>query len=717
MRIRTLRIKGFQSFRDAQTIDLTGRDLVAVVGENHVGKSTVVDALTWALFGTSRGSSVNDVIHRGSQFAQVDLEADLADGTYRITRTRTRRGRHEVLLSVADPSEPNGWRNLGEKHSSVTDSDIIDLIGMNAETSQLTWLIGQGKTGSFCEMKPTDRRAALAKAFGLGVYADLAEEADGRRREARAALDRATWSLEQAQARAEQVETTLGELGDPDELQAQASRAWDEAQTLTEALAGDRDATARSELTRLLADHERALSAYQSEQARLELSVASAQDGVSQAEQELAEATEAEQSLSERTADIEEARAEIDRLSALEAEHTEAIAAAHAVQAEASAQAQAAESTKKEMTERLDALAAGASGGRCIVCSSELTPEHAAKLEAETRRALDVATDALDAHIDRIAQAATDLAVAEQSRESARARTAAITGPLAQADRDLAVAQEVARRVPAMTQAHEDAVAHLADVQAELDSLDVPVEDPRINALRQTVEGAVDEGSAQAAVEQARQRARELEAAAATARGLAAEKAEVAQTLEDARTAQKEAADHLEVAATLVDAFRPSGIPAMILAGVVTELNTEANTVMDATGDDGLRVRVSTQRVNAKGTTSEAVMVYAVTAGGEVDYATLSGSEKFRVALAVRLGLARCIARRTGTPVRTIVLDEGWGALDEPTRQAVSGVLASLAGQFGVITVSHVDDVKASFPALVHIDASTGTSVVDVRSA
>lgn len=155
----------------------------------------------------------------------------------------------------------------------------------------------------------------------------------------------------------------------------------------------------------------------------------------------------------------------------------------------------------------------------------------------------------------------------------------------------------------------------------------------------------------------------------------------------------------------------------MVLAGVVDELNTEANTVMSATGDDGLGVRVSTTRTTAKGTTSEQVMVYATTTAGYVDYATLSGSEKFRVSLAVRLGLARCVARRTGTPVRTIVIDEGWGALDEPTRRGVATVLGRLAGQFGVLTVSHVDDVKDSFPHLVKVDAATGTSRAQVVAA
>lgn len=721
MRIRTLEIEGFQSFRDHQTIDLTGCDLVAIVGQNHSGKTSVVDALTWCVFGMSRGTSVTDVIHRGSHLARVTVVVDLADGTHRITRTRTRRGRHELLLSVADSTEPTGWRNLAEKHSSVTDADIVTKLGMDAETSQLTWLVGQGQASAFCEMKPTERRSALAKAFGLSVYAELATAADARRKEAASALERATWGLEQARERAEAIDAALAELGEPDALRTEAARAWDEAQALTEALTtGSQTAatTARAELTRLLGDHDRAVAAHLTRQTRLKTALDAARAAADRAEQNLTEAVKAHESLSERQSAIEDAVTEMARLTALRAERTEEISAALESRAEATAQVQAAERTVNEMTERLEALVAGVEGGRCIVCSSELTAEHAARLEAETRRALTVATEAVAAHADRVEQAATDIALAEQKRDKAKARAEAIQGPLAKAERDLAVAETTAARVPDLTQDRDVAAAAVADVQTQLDGLVAPaLDETRVGTLRQAVEGAVDDTEAQAAVEKARQRARDLEADVATATRLATERQEVASAIEAATAGHSKATEHLDVATTLVDAFRPSGIPAMILAGVVAELNAEANSVMDATGDDGLRVRVSTQRTNAKGGTSETVMVYAITAHGEAEFATLSGSEKFRVALAIRLGLARCIARRTGAPVRTIVLDEGWGALDEPTRQAVSGVLASLAGQFGVLTVSHVDDVKASFPYQVKVDASTGTSLVSAQTA
>lgn len=220
-----------------------------------------------------------------------------------------------------------------------------------------------------------------------------------------------------------------------------------------------------------------------------------------------------------------------------------------------------------------------------------------------------------------------------------------------------------------------------------------------------------------AALERAREAARALDAQVSEARRLATEQQSLATGLATQDAAVEAARELVGTAAVLVEAFRPSGIPSMVLAGVVDELNTEANTVMSATGDDGLGVRVSTTRTTAKGTTSEQVMVYATTTAGYVDYATLSGSEKFRVSLAVRLGLARCVARRTGTPVRTIVIDEGWGALDEPTRRGVATVLGRLAGQFGVLTVSHVDDVKDSFPHLVKVDAATGTSRAQVVAA
>lgn len=165
----------------------------------------------------------------------------------------------------------------------------------------------------------------------------------------------------------------------------------------------------------------------------------------------------------------------------------------------------------------------------------------------------------------------------------------------------------------------------------------------------------------------------------------------------------------------LYDAFRPSGIPARIIAGVVEELNEEANDILGHMGSN-LGVNVSTQRETQKGTTMEQVRVYATTADGHADYATLSGQEKFFIALSLRLALTRCVARRTGTPIQTIILDEGWGNLDERHKRAVQEALTRISAEFSIFTVTHIEDVQDAFPTVIRVDAGAGTSRVEVTT-
>jgi len=107
-------------------------------------------------------------------------------------------------------------------------------------------------------------------------------------------------------------------------------------------------------------------------------------------------------------------------------------------------------------------------------------------------------------------------------------------------------------------------------------------------------------------------------------------------------------------------------------------------------------------------------MIHVPTPEGEIDYTSLSGSERFRCALALRIALARCIARRTGTPIETIIMDEGWGSLDDEYRKAVQDVLIDLSDDFSVYTVSHIDEIKASFPTVIEVNKDTGTSRAEV---
>lgn len=169
-----------------------------------------------------------------------------------------------------------------------------------------------------------------------------------------------------------------------------------------------------------------------------------------------------------------------------------------------------------------------------------------------------------------------------------------------------------------------------------------------------------------------------------------------------------------KIYATLQKAYSPGGIPAMILGGVVDELNEAVNSSLERLSRGALSVELRTARETASGTTENKVTVFVATSTGVRSYESLSGGQKFRVDLAIRTGLNKAVARGTGTPVQTFVLDEGWGSLDEKGILSTFDTLARLSEDTNVLTVSHLDSVKEAFPSRIEVSMTGGNSVAEV---
>jgi DNA repair exonuclease SbcCD ATPase subunit len=152
----------------------------------------------------------------------------------------------------------------------------------------------------------------------------------------------------------------------------------------------------------------------------------------------------------------------------------------------------------------------------------------------------------------------------------------------------------------------------------------------------------------------------------------------------------------------------------MIIAGVVDELNDAVNVALNRLSRGTLTVQLRANKEKLNGSSENKVTVYVETPTGLRSYEGLSGGQKFRVDIAIRMGLTNAVSRTTGVPIRSFILDEGWGSLDEKGILSAMETVSRLSEDTNVITVSHIEAVRDAFPARVEVVMEGGNSVANV---
>lgn len=192
---RTLRISGFLSYRDPVELDFDSFELACISGHNGAGKSSLLDALTWALFGEARGRGM-DVINLSQDVkaAEVALIFEYEGNSFRVQRTLPR-GKSTVLeFQVLDSGQStldgprsivNGqavWRPLTEKTTRDTQARIEQTLRLDYETFINASFFLQGKADQFTQKKASERKAVLGTILGLEVWDEYKERTAERRK-------------------------------------------------------------------------------------------------------------------------------------------------------------------------------------------------------------------------------------------------------------------------------------------------------------------------------------------------------------------------------------------------------------------------------------------------------------------------------------------------------------------------------------------------------
>jgi exonuclease SbcC len=488
MRPLRLLLDGFGCYRHPADVDFTDVDFFALVGPTGSGKSTVVDGLCFALYGTvprwGKENVIAQALAPAANACRVCLVFEAAGKRYGAVRALTRDARglvhtKEARLELLDPQVPasgpltdilgSSIEQLAEGPDLVK-SGVQDVLGLTYDHFIQSVLLPQGQFSEFLHAKAAARQDLLVELLAFGVYnmvgqraRERAKLAAERTRNAEHARRELAGATEEAETRAAARVTELADLSSTvaDKLQSlaelteqadQAARQAREAREETRLLAAVHTPAHLPDLARKIAEAD-----------QLEAECKKQRDAADQAE---AAAQQAREALPDKTRMEMLRRGYRDQrdLASLLEQQKQELAAGHADQNRTAEDLAAAERDLRQAqddrahTERAHAAAALARdlrvGEDCPVCLQPVTslPHHPALADlAEVGKAVDTA----DQHLRQVRAAHQEAVTATTRAGSAVGATQEQLRKISATVADAPPETDVAASIDAITKADE----------------------------------------------------------------------------------------------------------------------------------------------------------------------------------------------------------------------------------------------------------------------
>jgi DNA repair exonuclease SbcCD ATPase subunit len=489
-----LRIENFGSFREPTTVDFTDADYFALVGPTGAGKTTVIDAICFSLYGTvprwGKENVVALALAPSASLGRVALVFEAGGRRYGVVRVLARSGKKGTVgtkearldeLDRAVPVDADLTEMLEAVVRPLAEGDqvtgaVAALTGLEYRYFTQCVVLPQGQFAEFLHAKPSDRQDLLVRLLDAGVYERIRaravreeERADQAATFARGELDRFADADEAAETAAEDRLHALKALAADTEESAEELAALEEAlQTANEeydSAEQRRDALAALAMPAGVATLSESIRQAEEATRTLARDIAKAEEAELQAEADQVEAGD-----KTKLAAALQAHEDKDRLEAEPAEHEKNLAAT-ATQIETLAdqlqqakdalqQAERHRQAVRDQDIAADLAARLQLGEPCPVCLRPLTelPDHA--VPADLASADDAAQ-----------QAETNLDEADDAHRKAELAHAQHAAAHRRADRDLVA-------LTPTLQAHPDRKA----LRASLDA--VAEAETKANAVR-----------------------------------------------------------------------------------------------------------------------------------------------------------------------------------------------------------------------------------------
>lgn len=693
-----LKLSGFLSYRDLVELDFTAFHLACVSGPNGAGKSSLLDAMTWALFGQARKRD-ESLVNLQSKSAEVAFTFEYEGSIYRVIRSLPR-GKTTVLefqildsgpgaagggsWSLANCLLSGAWRPLTERSGRETQARIEQILRLDYETFVNVSFFLQGRADQFAQQQPSKRKEILGSILGLEIW----EAYKARAAERRKSIER---DLDASDGRLQEI---VAELAEEPRRRERLAALETELARLT--------AVRKTQEAALESLRKAAASKIAAEKSRLEEERRGLKEQERTVSGQAAALSDLTGRLDRARKSLEEAEKNLAGRPALEGERT----ARREQQAQLKAENDWLKAGMDDLKERLNQLQGAAGAAACPLCGQPLSEAHLQstleQLKAEGKEKGD-RFRANKAHLDELARqisAFDSRSVAFDNAERERLSASSAVAQLT--ERTDTIQKSIQGWV-------SGGAKRLEEIEALLASEEYAREEQKTAADVQQAERTLfglqeQENRLNQEVGAARQKVNVLEDLRARRKRLEAEREELALQIGRYKTLER--------------AFGKDGVPALLIEQSLPEIEARANELLDRLSDGAMSVCFVTQSAykdKKREDLKETLDIQISDEAGVRDYEMYSGGEAFRANFAIRLALSEVLASRKGARLQMLVIDEGFGSQDALGRQRLIQAIRAVQDDFAkILVITHLEELKDAFPTRIEVEKTGAGSAVRV---
>ena len=666
-----LSMKNFTSYID-ETIDFTKFNSPAIIcGDNGNGKSSIIDAITTALYfrarGTdTRGAGIDDLITKGKKEFTINYVFEMDGHKFQIIRSKVRNGSHKLSLFIDGVDQSSSIKETQQR--------IIDSIKIDFDTFIDTVCIAQNHASSFMEKSADKRKEVFIQILGLNEYDGLEKYVKDLRK-------------------------TLS-----NEIDLQRSKLDD----MTKILSYKDDYTVK------LADYQSSLnnldiSKYEDELKILLVEQARVDTIKSKNELILSQREQLQQSIKRYNNRIEQAKTSlanlvIDDISSLEKQLTKSQQSYDEIAI--SIKDKELEKNKYEtklsiLKDNLNELKSkikrfeNYNEATCEFCGHEITDEYKEQYISSLRQQ----GNDIFAKAKEFKCCITDIST---SIDSLSEQCASYKNEINQLNKQIN-----------SSKINQQKKASL-EINIENDNIELnKLKNDLANNLKQPIEALdtfsiiTNVNNTRRKVEQLKNEENEYKSKIAILQDRLKKIAETENEYNILKNTIKDKVQVLDDYKSLITAFGKTGIQSYIIENTLPEIENEINDLLYELTNGKISISFIMQKETKAKTLMDTLDIMVNDSNVIRKYETFSGGEKFRIDFACHVGLSRFLAKRADASIDLFVLDENLGSQDETAKQIFVQCISKLTKYFKkILIITHINDIKDAFQnkILVHKD-------------